>query len=141
MIVGDAARMVHKVAGPFDVIFNAGDEERYAPLLDRLAALLRPGGVLITGNVLRPTEAVAGPAGPPGAGGRDGRGLRPQPAARDGSSFRDQLPPGGGRPRAVGQAPMTRRPTNIRPAGKDPCMSVGTGRPGPGDRPVSGEAR
>ena len=65
VIVGDAARMVHKVAGPFDVIFDAGGEERYAPLLDRLAALLRPGGVLITGNVLRPAEAVAGPAGPP----------------------------------------------------------------------------
>ncbi len=60
VIVGDAARMVHKVAGPFDLIFNAGDEGQYAPLLDRLAALLRPGGVLITGNVLRSGEAAAG---------------------------------------------------------------------------------
>ena len=65
VIVGDAARMVHKVAGPFDVIFNAGDERQHAPLLDRLAALLRPGGVLITAGVLRSVEAAAGPAGSP----------------------------------------------------------------------------
>ncbi len=63
VIVGDAARMVHKVAGPFDVIFNAGDERQYEPLLDRLAALLRPGGVLITGNVLRPDIVVPGLTG------------------------------------------------------------------------------
>ena len=63
VIVGDAARMVHKVAGPFDVIFNAGDERQYAPLLDRLAALLRPGGVLITGNVLRTRRVVPGLTG------------------------------------------------------------------------------
>lgn len=63
VIVGDAARMVHKVAGPFDVILNAGDERQYEPLLDRLATLLRPGGVLITGNVLRPDSVVPGLAG------------------------------------------------------------------------------
>ena len=63
VIVGDAARMVHKVAGPFDVIFNAGDERQYEPLLDRLAALLRPGGVLITGNVLRTDVVVPGLTG------------------------------------------------------------------------------
>ena len=57
VIVGDAARMVHKVAGPFDVIVNAGDERQYGPLLDRLAALLRPGGVLMTGKVLRAAQA------------------------------------------------------------------------------------
>ena len=65
VIVGDAARMVHKVAGPFDVIFNAGDEQQHEPLLDRLAALLRPGGVLITGNVLRSVEAASRLPGSP----------------------------------------------------------------------------
>ena len=65
VIVGDAARMVHKVAGPFDVIFNAGDERQYEPLLDRLAALLRPGGLLVTGNVLRPGVIEAGRAASP----------------------------------------------------------------------------
>ncbi len=64
VIVGDPARMVHKVAGPFDVIFNAGDRRQYGPLLDRLAALLRPGGVLVTGNVLQDAEAAAGLAEP-----------------------------------------------------------------------------
>ena len=64
VIVGDPARMVHKVAGPFDVIFNAGDRRQYGPLLDRLAALLRPGGVLVTGNVLQDAEAAAELAGP-----------------------------------------------------------------------------
>ena len=53
VIVGDAARMVHKVAGPFDLIVNAGDPRQHGPLLDRLAALLRPGGVLVTDKVLR----------------------------------------------------------------------------------------
>ncbi len=63
VIVGDAARMVHKVAGPFDVIYNAGDEQQYGPLLDRLAALLRPGGVLMTGRVLRTDDVVPGLTG------------------------------------------------------------------------------
>ena len=53
VIVGDAARMVHKVAGPFDVIVDAGDPRQHGSLLDRLAALLRPGGVLVTDRVLR----------------------------------------------------------------------------------------
>ena len=65
VIVGDAARMVHKVAGPFDVIFDAGDRRQYGPSLDRLVALLRPGGLLVTGNVLRPGEIEAGRAGSP----------------------------------------------------------------------------
>ena len=65
VIVGDAARMVHKVAGPFDVIFDAGREGRHVRLLDRWAALLRPGGVLVTGNVLRSVEDAAGLGGAP----------------------------------------------------------------------------
>jgi predicted O-methyltransferase YrrM len=60
VIVGDAARMVAKVAGPFDVIFQDGDKRLYEPLLDRLVALLRPGGLLITDNVLWSGEVVPG---------------------------------------------------------------------------------
>ncbi len=67
VIVGDAARMVHKVAGPFDVIVDAGDPRQHGPLLDRLAALLRPGGVLVTDKVLR-----AGFARSPGLRGDKG---------------------------------------------------------------------
>jgi predicted O-methyltransferase YrrM len=65
VIVGDAARMVHKVAGPFDVIFNDGDKQQYGPLLDRLVTLLRPGGVLVTDNVLWDGEVVPGFVTPP----------------------------------------------------------------------------
>lgn len=65
VIVGEAARMAHKVAGPFDVIFSTGDRRHYGPPLDRLVTLLRPGGMLVTGNVLRPGEIEAGLAGSP----------------------------------------------------------------------------
>ena len=65
VMVGDAARMVRKVAGPFDLIFNDGDKQQYGPLLDRLVALLRPGGVLLTDNVLWDGEVVPGLVTPP----------------------------------------------------------------------------
>jgi predicted O-methyltransferase YrrM len=48
---GEAARLVHKVAGPFDLIVQDGDPSGYGPLLDRLVALLRPGGVLVSNRV------------------------------------------------------------------------------------------
>ncbi len=65
VIVGDAARMVHKVAGPFDLIFNNGEKRQYGPLLNRLVSLLRPGGVLVTANVLWNGEVVPGLVAPP----------------------------------------------------------------------------
>lgn len=65
VMVGDAARMVHKVAGPFDLIFNDGNKRQYGPLLDRLVTLLRPGGVLVTDNVLWDGEVVPGLVAPP----------------------------------------------------------------------------
>jgi len=52
VIMGDAQRMIAKVAGPFDLIFQDGDKKLYVPMLDRLVALLRPGGLLVTDNVL-----------------------------------------------------------------------------------------
>lgn len=60
VLVGDAERLVAKVAGPFDLIFQDGDKLQYEPLLDRLVALLRPGGVLVTDNVLWDGEVVPG---------------------------------------------------------------------------------
>jgi len=60
VIVGDAERMIAKVAGPFDLIFQDGDKHLYAPLLDRLVSLLRPGGLLVTDNVLWDGEVVPG---------------------------------------------------------------------------------
>lgn len=60
VIVGDASRFLHKVAGPFDVIFQDGDKQLYEPLLDRLVGHLRPGGVLVSDNVLWSGEVVDG---------------------------------------------------------------------------------
>jgi predicted O-methyltransferase YrrM len=54
VIVGDAQRMLAKVAGPFDLIFQDGDKLLY----DRLVELLRPGGLLVTDNVLWDGEVV-----------------------------------------------------------------------------------
>lgn len=60
VIVGDAQRMIQKVAGPFDLIFQDGDKKLYVPLLDRCVALLRPGGLLVTDNVLWDGRVVPG---------------------------------------------------------------------------------
>jgi len=45
IVVGDAQLKLAKVSGPFDLIFQDGDKKLYTPLLDRLVALLRPGGL------------------------------------------------------------------------------------------------
>lgn len=60
VMVGDASRYLHKVAGPFDLIFQDGDKTQYEPMLDRLVTLLRPGGVLVTDNTLWYGEVVEG---------------------------------------------------------------------------------
>jgi predicted O-methyltransferase YrrM len=60
VIVGDAQRMLAKVSGPFDLIFQDGDKRQYTPLLDRLVDRLRPGGLLITDNVLWSGDVVPG---------------------------------------------------------------------------------
>src|SRR5262245_21563515 len=60
VIVGDAHRMLAKIAGPFDLIFQDGDKRLYVPMLDRLVELLRPGGLLVTDNVLWDGEVVPG---------------------------------------------------------------------------------
>lgn len=60
VMVGDASKFLHKVSGPFDVIFQDSDKKLYGPMLDRLVALLRPGGVLLTDNVLWSGEVIPG---------------------------------------------------------------------------------
>jgi predicted O-methyltransferase YrrM len=60
VMVGDASRLVWKVSGPFDLIFQDGDKEQYEPLLDRLLDLLRPGGLLVADNALWSGEVVPG---------------------------------------------------------------------------------
>ena len=52
VMVGEATRLVHKVAGPFDVVVQDGSKDQYETTLDRLIDLLRPHGVLFTDNIL-----------------------------------------------------------------------------------------
>ncbi len=60
VMIGEAARLLSKLSGPFDLILQDGDKSAYGPLLDRLVALLRPGGVLVTDNALWNGEVVPG---------------------------------------------------------------------------------
>jgi predicted O-methyltransferase YrrM len=60
VIVGDANLKIAKVAGPFDLIFQDGHKPLYSVMLDRLVALLRPGGLLVTDNVLWNGEVAPG---------------------------------------------------------------------------------
>jgi len=66
VLLGDAARLLNKVSGPFDLVFQDGDKHQYRVVLDRLIALLRPGGVLVTDNVLWDGEVVPGYVAAPG---------------------------------------------------------------------------
>jgi len=60
VMVGDATRFLHKIAGPFDLIFQDSDKTLYEPMHDRLVALLRPGGVLAADNLLWNGEVIPG---------------------------------------------------------------------------------
>jgi predicted O-methyltransferase YrrM len=71
VMIGEADRYLHKLAGPFDLIFQDGDKQQYGPMLDTLAALLRPGGLLVTDNVLWDGEVVPGFVDPPRRGADD----------------------------------------------------------------------
>jgi predicted O-methyltransferase YrrM len=59
-MLGDAERLLAKVSGPFDLIFQDGAKKLYGPMLDKLVSLLRPGGLLVTDNVLWDGEVVPG---------------------------------------------------------------------------------
>jgi predicted O-methyltransferase YrrM len=60
VIVGDAKRMLTKISGPFDLIFQDGDKRLYSPFLDPLVARLRARGLLVTDNVLWDGRVVPG---------------------------------------------------------------------------------
>jgi len=75
VILGDAQRMLAKVSGPFDVIFQDSDKQLYGPMLDRLVELLRPRGLLITDNVLWDGEVVPGFVAQPKKNAEDTRAI------------------------------------------------------------------
>jgi predicted O-methyltransferase YrrM len=60
IMLGDAGILIAKVAGPFDLIFQDGAKPLYPVLLDRLVDRLRPGGLLVSDNVLWDGEVVPG---------------------------------------------------------------------------------
>ena len=60
VVVGDAQLKIAKVVGPVRSDLPGRRQELYTPLLDRLVALLRPGGLLVTDNVLWDGEVVPG---------------------------------------------------------------------------------
>lgn len=75
ILLGDAQRMLAKVSGPFDLIFQDGDKTVYLPTLNRLVELLRPGGLLVTDNVLWDGEVVPGFVDPPRRDAEDTRAI------------------------------------------------------------------
>ena len=48
VMIGDAGRYLHKIAGPFDLILQDGDAAAHAWMHDKLVPLLRPAGTLVT---------------------------------------------------------------------------------------------
>jgi predicted O-methyltransferase YrrM len=50
--VGDALATIERLRGPFDLVFNDIDKEDYPRVLDLAAAVLRPGGLLVSDNML-----------------------------------------------------------------------------------------
>jgi predicted O-methyltransferase YrrM len=75
VVVGDAQLKLAKVSGPFDLIFQDGDKQLYTPMLDRLVALLRPRGLLVTDNVLWDGEVAPGFAATPKRPAEDTRAI------------------------------------------------------------------
>ena len=74
--LGDATRYLHKVSGPFDLIFQDSNKQLYEAMLDRLVELLRPGGVLVSDNILWSGEVVEGYVTPPQRNAKDTEALR-----------------------------------------------------------------
>ena len=110
VIVGDAQRMLAKVSGPFDLIFQDGDKKLYLPLLDRLVGLLRPGGLLVTDNVLWDGEVVPGfVAAPAARRRRHARDRRLQRGAQRRSAPDDHHDPAARRRRDRREAARVRR--------------------------------
>ncbi len=98
VMVGDASRYLHKIAGPFDLIFQDGDKAQYEPMLDRLVQLLHPAGVLVTDNILWSGEVVPGLIDPPRRSADDTRAIAAynERLARDPRLYTTFLPVGDG---------------------------------------------
>jgi predicted O-methyltransferase YrrM len=52
IVVGNALEIVDTAGSDFDIVFNDIDKEDYPHVLDKAAKVLRPGGLLISDNML-----------------------------------------------------------------------------------------
>jgi len=52
IVVGDALEIIDTAGSDFDIVFNDIDKEDYPHVLDKAAKALRPGGLLISDNML-----------------------------------------------------------------------------------------
>jgi len=52
VVVGDGLDILRRLEGPFDIVFNDIDKERYPEVFEPATAALRPGGLLISDNML-----------------------------------------------------------------------------------------
>jgi len=52
ILVGDALEIAERLDRRFDIVFNDVDKEQYPQVLETAAAALRPGGLLISDNML-----------------------------------------------------------------------------------------
>ncbi len=52
VLVGDALEIADRVGGEFDIVFNDIDKQHYPSVLPKIAAMLRPGGLFISDNML-----------------------------------------------------------------------------------------
>jgi predicted O-methyltransferase YrrM len=50
--VGNALEVADRIGGEWDIVFNDIDKQDYPEVLDRAASALRPGGLLISDNML-----------------------------------------------------------------------------------------
>ena len=68
ILQGDALKLIEKLSGPYDVIFNDIDKKDYPKAFRKAVPLLKKGGLFIADNVLwdgkildsKPDEATAG---------------------------------------------------------------------------------
>lgn len=58
ILIGDAEKIVARLTGPFDLIFEDGDKRLYPRLLDDCLRLLQKGGLLVADDALFPVMEV-----------------------------------------------------------------------------------
>ncbi len=58
LLEGDAQELLYRLEGPYDFIFMDAAKGQYIHWLDRVLALLAPGGILLSDNVLQDGDII-----------------------------------------------------------------------------------